>query len=193
MNACNFLDNMDGILSGVGAMAALTLMLMARGHAGEMAAPGWLPALAGALVGFLVFNRPKATIFMGDAGSLLVGLALAGSAWVVASSAGGLSTWLALPLALAYPLFDTTFVTITRIARRQQPWVGGRDHTNHRLMTRFGGPWRALGAVYALQGAAGGAALAAAASPPITAFVILVAVLAAFAGLGLWLRTIPVR
>lgn len=178
-------------------MAALTLMHIAEGHSGEVAAPGWHPALAGALLGFLVHNRPNAAVYMGDPGNLLVGLALAGSAWVVGSSAGRLSTWLALPLALplalAYPIFDVTFVTITRLARRQPPWVGGRDHTNHRLLARLGGPWRALGVVYGLQCVGGGAALAAAAGSTTAAIVILAAVALLFTVVGLWLRTIPVR
>lgn len=193
MNACNFLDNMDGVLAGVGLLCALTLFLLATRVGAGALASGWLPALIGALGGFLLFNRPKASIFMGDAGSLMVGLTLATAAWAIASAGGRLSHWLALPLALAYPLFDIAFVTITRISRRQPPWVGGRDHTNHRLLTRLGGAWPALGAVYGLQAVGGGAALVAASMPVTAAIVILCGVATLFTGVGLWLRTVPVR
>lgn len=192
MNAFNFLDNMDGVLSGVSLISVMTLAGLAlaqahgwggpvdaagrgavaagpgivKGGAGAAAAvpgaralAGWLLVLAGALAGFLVFNLPPARIFLGDAGSLLLGGLLSAGAWVFASGSGRLSDWLALPLILAYPLFDITFVTLTRLARRQAPWIGGRDHTTHRLATWLGGGGRALVVVciLAILSAAAGA------------------------------------
>lgn len=155
MNAANFLDNMDGVLSAAALPGAVALALLSPGPVAAFSA-----ALAGALLGFLAWNRPKAHLFMGDAGSLLVGMGLAGAAWMAAAPPeldGRAATWAALPLLVAYPIFDMTFVTVTRLRRRQSPWVGGRDHTTHRLATWTGSGRRALLVVAAL--AAGSAAL----------------------------------
>lgn len=191
MNACNFLDNMDGVLTVTAFVAALGLAALGAAHGGG-AATLWLPALAGALLGFLVYNRPPAGIFMGDAGSLLIGVALAGGAWATAAATRDLRVWLALPLILVYPLFDITFVTITRIGRGQPPWVGGRDHTNHRLLTRLGGPVRTLAVVAGLQLAGTLAGLAVAGTTTTAAFITLGVFIGAFSGLGLWLARTPV-
>lgn len=191
MNACNFLDNMDGILTTAALVSTLGLVALGAAHGGGPATT-WLPALAGALLGFLAFNRPPARIFMGDAGSLLIGVALAGGAWATAAITHDPRVWVALPLFLAYPLFDITFVTITRIGRGQPPWVGGRDHTNHRLLTRMGDPLRTLLLVAALQLLAVLAGLAAAGSTLTMAFITLGVIFAAFGALGLWLARVPV-
>ncbi len=179
MNAFNFLDNMDGMLTGVSLASIAGLMLIALATGGLDTA-AWLFPLAGALAGYLVFNFPPARIFLGDAGSLMLGAGLAAAGWGVAShpfagavlsgsAAGtaadlagastgasgqpgaGVAAWIALPLAMAYPIFDITFVTLTRLKRGQSPWVGGRDHTTHRIATALGRGKRAAAlAVYGL-------------------------------------------
>jgi UDP-GlcNAc:undecaprenyl-phosphate/decaprenyl-phosphate GlcNAc-1-phosphate transferase len=149
MNAFNFLDNMDGVLSGVAFVGALGMAGLAALHG--VTGMGWLVVLAGALLGFLVYNAPPARIFLGDTGSLLLGGLLAAGGWLFASDTGELTAWAALPLVLSYPLFDIFFVTSTRLRRGQAPWIGGRDHTTHRLNTWLGGPWRVLLVVYGLS------------------------------------------
>jgi UDP-GlcNAc:undecaprenyl-phosphate GlcNAc-1-phosphate transferase len=155
MNAANFLDNMDGVLAVAAIPGALALALLSPGPVAAFAA-----ALAAALLGFLAWNRPKALLFMGDAGSLLVGMGLASAGWMAAAPPDlpdRAALWGALPLFVAYPIFDMTFVTVTRLRRRQSPWVGGRDHTTHRLATLTGSGGRALLVVAAAS--AGAAAL----------------------------------
>lgn len=157
MNGANFLDNMDGALGGATLAAGLGLASIAlAGGAGDLAGP--VLTLAAAAAGFLVWNRPPARIFLGDAGSLLIGGFLAAGSWQIAARIGTTSAWLALPLAIVYPVFDLFFVTATRIARRQPPWIGGRDHTTHRLATWLGSRGKSLGVVLAIAGF--GAALA---------------------------------
>lgn len=134
MNALNLLDNMDGLAAGIAAIAAAFCAV----HAGWQAQWGLsvvAAAVSGACLGFLWHNFPPAKIFMGDAGSQSIGLALAALAllgrWE--HSAGVLSVLAVPTLVLAVPIFDTCFVTIQRLLNRQHPFVGGVDHVSHRL------------------------------------------------------------
>lgn len=134
-NAFNLLDNMDGVAAGVAAIASLFLgVAFARQGAWLHAALAW--ALTGATLGFLRYNFQPASIFMGDAGSLFIGSALAGL--VVTSPAavsGSLVSVLFVPLAIvAVPVLDTTLVTVTRTLSGRGIAQGGRDHSTHRLV-----------------------------------------------------------
>lgn len=134
-NAFNLLDNMDGVAAGVATIASLFLgVAFARQGAWLHAALAW--SLAGATLGFLRYNFQPASIFMGDAGSLFIGSALAGL--VVTSPtavSGGLVSVLFVPLAIvAVPVLDTTLVTVTRTLAGRGIAQGGRDHSTHRLV-----------------------------------------------------------
>lgn len=192
MNACNFIDNMDGTLTGVSFVIALGLGAVGVSHAWT-GAPGWLPALAGALLGFFVYNRPPARLFMGDAGSLLIGVALSSAAWAIASFSHDLRVWLAMPLIFAYPIFDISFVTITRFARRQPIWLGGCDHTNHRLLIKIKSPVRTLVLVMGLQVVGVVAGVLVAGSSVLVAVLVLAFFCLAFAAFGAWVARIPFR
>ena len=132
LNAINFLDNMDGILGALipvtaGGFVALALIHGAPVHL----ALAW--GLIGACAGFLVYNAPPARIFLGDAGSHLLGFALAALAL---QSLGGSLTWphvAAVLVILAYPLFDVIFVVTDRLLGRRPFYLGSIDHTTHRL------------------------------------------------------------
>jgi UDP-GlcNAc:undecaprenyl-phosphate GlcNAc-1-phosphate transferase len=132
MNAVNFLDNMNGVVAGLSAIALLAFAWgsFERGAFGVAAAQ---LALAGACLGFLPYNFPTARIFLGDAGSLFLGYSLGASA--VLAFEGGPRGWgqLGPVLALAYPAFDMIFVVVTRLRDGRKIYIGGRDHTNHRL------------------------------------------------------------
>jgi UDP-GlcNAc:undecaprenyl-phosphate/decaprenyl-phosphate GlcNAc-1-phosphate transferase len=136
-NAVNMLDNMDGLAAGVSAIAAAFLgwNFLANQQVPEAL---MLAGFAGALAGFLVYNRHPASIFMGDCGSLFVGFFLACSA-LLNGSAGGRSrsvvAVLAVPvLVLLVPIFDTTLVTLVRKVAGRSVSQGGRDHASHRLV-----------------------------------------------------------
>ena len=132
MNAINFLDNMNGMVAGLAAIALLAFAWgsFERGTPGVAAAQ---LAIAGACIGFLPWNFPRARIFLGDAGSLFLGYSLGASA--VLAFEGGPRGWgqLGPALVLAYPAFDMIFVVITRLRDGRKVYLGGRDHTNHRL------------------------------------------------------------
>lgn len=143
MNAVNFLDNMNGM---VGGLAAVTLAAFAwdsarRGAVGLAAAQ---LALAGACVGFLRYNFPRARIFLGDAGSLLLGYSVGASAVLAFARAPRGWGRLGVALMLAYPAFDMTFVVINRLRDGRKIYVGGRDHSNHRLASVLECPKRTV-------------------------------------------------
>jgi UDP-GlcNAc:undecaprenyl-phosphate GlcNAc-1-phosphate transferase len=134
-NALNLLDNMDGLAAGIAAIAGgyLALIFALEGAFGlTVLAVGFTAAL----VGFLAHNYPPARIFMGDSGSLFLGLFLGGLAL---APAPGLSRSLAAVLAapvliLGVPILDTTLVTIGRILEGRPVSQGGKDHTSHRFI-----------------------------------------------------------
>jgi UDP-GlcNAc:undecaprenyl-phosphate GlcNAc-1-phosphate transferase len=135
-NSFNLLDGLDGLSAGValvGAGALLTIM-------GIAAQPDWgflLAVICGALVGFLRWNWHPAKVFLGSAGSLLVGYLLAVATMMVTYKAGT-ENWL-IPLLtplflVAIPLYDTLSVILIRLLQRRGIMVGDRSHFHHRLM-----------------------------------------------------------
>lgn len=134
-NAMNLLDNMDGLAAGVALVSSLVLALGSYLSGNAVAGVG-SAALAGAALSFLVFNFYPAKVFMGDCGSMFLGLALAVLAIQASTPARATLTGAVLlpSIALAIPIFDTTFVTIMRKANRRPISDGGCDHTSHRLV-----------------------------------------------------------
>ncbi|MBI1797669.1 MAG: undecaprenyl/decaprenyl-phosphate alpha-N-acetylglucosaminyl 1-phosphate transferase [Candidatus Eisenbacteria bacterium] len=143
MNAINFLDNMNGMVAGLApiALAAFAWTSVARGAWGVAAAE---LAVAGACVGFLRFNFPKARLFLGDAGSLFLGYSLGASAVLTFNAAPPGWGRLGPVIVLAYPVFDMIFVVITRLRGGRKVYLGGRDHTNHRLASVLRCPTRTV-------------------------------------------------
>jgi UDP-GlcNAc:undecaprenyl-phosphate GlcNAc-1-phosphate transferase len=138
-NAFNFLDNMDGLAGGVATICA-GIFLAAALISGQWFVAAALALLIGALLGFLVFNFPPASIFMGDGGSLVVGFLMGLCAVRVTYYDPQLgSAWWAVftpAIVLAIPLYDLTSVTLIRIAQRKSPFVGDTQHFSHRLVKR---------------------------------------------------------
>ena len=133
-NAINLLDNMDGLAGGVSLIAALLLSFLFW-KTGSYDLLLISLVLAGGILGFLVFNFPPASIFMGDSGSLFLGFSLSALAIARVPRASDLLAVMGVPtLLFLLPILDTTLVTITRILRGQSPAQGGRDHTSHRLI-----------------------------------------------------------
>ncbi len=143
MNAVNFLDNMNGMVGGIAAVA-----LTAFGfHSATHGAPGLAAAqfaLAGAAAGFLRSNFPKASIFLGDAGSLVIGYSLGASALLAAASSPPGWGLAGIALMLGYPAFDMIFVVVTRLRDGRPVYEGGKDHTNHRLASVLKCPIRTV-------------------------------------------------
>lgn len=134
-NALNLLDNMDGLAAGVATVAALVIAAGAV-LAGSGPTAVAAIALAGATLSFLVFNFHPARVFMGDCGSMFLGLMLAALSIQASAAAGAAAAWAVLfpCVALAVPIFDTTFVTVMRKMHGRAISQGGCDHTSHRLV-----------------------------------------------------------
>ncbi|MGZ5326431.1 MAG: glycosyltransferase family 4 protein, partial [Solirubrobacterales bacterium] len=132
INVINFIDGVDGLASGVCAISAMALAVIAlsldRTEAGVLAA-----LTAGASLGFLRHGFPPASSFMGDTGSNLLGYLLAVTA-VLGSLKTNAVLALALPLlVLAVPILDTGFVVAKRIRYRKPIYEADRWHFHHRM------------------------------------------------------------
>ncbi|MCS3639264.1 hypothetical protein [Salinibacter ruber] len=132
-NALNLIDGIDGLAASVTAVAAGALALLGVAL-GTPELTIVMVALLGAAMGFLVYNVPPASVFMGDCGSLVLGYLLAVGALVVQGGGGPVVGTLVPIAVLAVPIFDTTFVTITRLLQGQPVTDGGTDHVHHRLI-----------------------------------------------------------
>ena len=153
VNAFNLLDNMDGLSAGVTFISASTFAVLASRYA-ELG-PEQIPtsiasaALAGSCLGFLRYNIKPATIFMGDAGSMVLGYVLATVAALGSWKSPTTPTSVLIPLlVLAYPIFDTTFVILRRFWEGRPLFQGGKDHTSHRLVSLGLGELEAVLLIY---------------------------------------------
>jgi UDP-GlcNAc:undecaprenyl-phosphate/decaprenyl-phosphate GlcNAc-1-phosphate transferase len=183
VNATNMVDNADGLAASLSLATALALagFGMALTADGAIAIPALV--VAGSCLGFLVYNLPPARVFMGDAGSLPLGFALAAVSILVARDATGplaaVSTILVLLVsAWAIQLADVAMVFATRLARGASPFRGGVDHTSHRLMRAGmsrGGAVAALAVASAICGGIG--VIASRSGDPFVVFAALVPVL----------------
>ena len=159
MNMVNFLDGMDGLASGVCAIAGLTFAILAL-SLGKIDAAVLSAIVAGACVGFLRHNFFPARIFMGDSGALVLGFTLA-----TVSISGLLKTAstvvLFLPLlVLAVPIIDTSFVVAKRVKYRRPISSPDRSHLHHRFMSIGFSQRRAAVTMWAWTASLGAAALA---------------------------------
>jgi UDP-GlcNAc:undecaprenyl-phosphate GlcNAc-1-phosphate transferase len=136
VNAVNMLDNMDGVTSVVVALSALGFAAIAADR-GEYLVGSLALAVAGASIGFLRHNFPPAKIFLGDAGTLMMGFLLA-SLGLKLDLVGPTNVMRAVipALLLGVPMFDMVLVVWTRIRDHQPFYVGGTDHAAHRLAAR---------------------------------------------------------
>lgn len=139
INVFNFLDNMDGLSAGIAAIATAVLMTAAF-RSGQVFVGAMGLAFFGTLVGFLAFNFPPATIFMGDAGSMVVGFFVAlltlRTTYYDPSAGTPLYAVLMPAVVMAVPLYDFVTVTFLRLKQGKSPFVGDTQHFSHRLQRR---------------------------------------------------------
>ena len=162
-NAFNLLDNMDGLCAGIAIIIGSSYLvgLFPVDQSGQaLFEAQYTAALVGAVLGFLVYNFHPASVFMGDSGSLLIGLSFAGLMLGPIPGIVGKSHFVSIVaapvLVLLIPIFDTTLVTISRMLSGRRASVGGRDHSSHRLVA-VGLSERAAVRVLWLLAALGGA------------------------------------
>ncbi|MEE8161287.1 MAG: MraY family glycosyltransferase [Acidobacteriota bacterium] len=130
----SILDHMDGLCSGVAAIASGFFWILAAQH-GQILVGSFAAAMLGATLGFLRWNFNPAQIFMGDSGALFIGFMMATLGIKMEfQDVPTTQSWMIPVLILGVPIFDTGLVTISRIRRRLIPFSSpGQDHTAHRL------------------------------------------------------------
>ncbi|MDD2332063.1 MAG: MraY family glycosyltransferase [Candidatus Cloacimonetes bacterium] len=147
MNAFNFLDNMDGVLSGMAGVLGLGFFIFSlinsQANAEAMALIGLISlSFAGAAFGFLPYNFNPAKIFLGDAGSMFIGYFLSSMGIMMAKYAGNFRNdklfYLLPVMLLSYAIFDIALVSYTRKRDGRHVMQGGKDHSTHRINNALG-------------------------------------------------------
>lgn len=195
VNAMNFQDNMDGLAAGLATVASGFFFILAvlEGLAIEA---GLAAALLGASIGFLYYNFNPASLFMGDAGSMLIGFTLAVLGVNLRFARPLEVTWMIPIIILGVPIFDTTLVVISRLRRGVHIYQGGKDHTSHRLVSILGmESARSVMSLYLAAAALGLVAIMLRDATVLQARLILIGLAAAFVGAlaYLELRFVPRR
>jgi UDP-GlcNAc:undecaprenyl-phosphate GlcNAc-1-phosphate transferase len=146
INAVNLLDGLDGLASGTAIASGAGFAFVLGGDYRVVAS-----ALAAALCGFLLWNRPPASIYLGDAGSYLIGAALAVLATSTIGSSGSASTAAAAALLVGVPVADTSIAVIRRWRAKRPLFKGDRGHVYDQLVDRKWSPERATVACITAQ------------------------------------------
>ena len=133
INAINLLDGMDGLAAGITGIVAFFLFLSAV-KGGNVVVAFLALALAGSALGFLPFNFYPAKIFMGDSGSMFMGLVLSAIAIEGYMKSRTVIAMIVPVIAMSVPIIDTSLAIIRRIARRRHIFHADREHVHHRLL-----------------------------------------------------------
>jgi UDP-GlcNAc:undecaprenyl-phosphate/decaprenyl-phosphate GlcNAc-1-phosphate transferase len=148
MNAVNFIDGIDGLAAGITLFSALTLTIIAM-FTGQYSSALLASILAGASLGFLVFNFHPAKIFMGDSGALLCGFLLA-----LIAVTGVLKTKMVvmiLPImVLGVPILDITYSVFRRLLSGKSPLIADANHIHHQLLKSGAGQIKTVSYLYIL-------------------------------------------
>ena len=150
-NAFNLIDGMDGLAAGVGLVATVTILIAALTQGNLPLALATMP-LAGCLLGFLRYNFHRASVFLGDSGSLLIGFLLGcyGALWSEKSVT--LVALTAPLLALSVPLLDVLLSISRRFLRNRPIFQADRGHIHHKLLERGLSPRNAVLTIYGVCG-----------------------------------------
>ena len=135
-NSINFFDNLDGGAAGSVAVSTLGIAIIAANQGQELVT-ALSVVTCGATVGFLLWNKSPAKIYMGDAGALFLGVLVA--VLTIRLDPGispQINSLAILPMLLAVPILDTCIAVFSRLRRGISPFTGGKDHLSHRLMRK---------------------------------------------------------
>lgn len=149
INAINLIDGLDGLAAGVSFFVSIVLLILCL-FKGDMLNALVLAALAGSVLGFLVFNFNPASIFMGDSGSYFIGYMLATLSIYGSFKSQTAFTFLIPIIAMGVPLLDTVWATIRRFIRGQKLFYPDNDHFHHRLLKMGYSHKRAVVILYAI-------------------------------------------
>ena len=188
-NAFNLIDIMDGLAAGVAAAAAAVLFLIAAVN-GRQTYAVLLAALCGVLCGFLRYNIAPARFYMGDTGSMFVGMMLGALAMNNSYTRRNLVASVAPIVVLGVPIFDTLFVMYVRYRRGLPVFLGSPDHFALRLRKWRLSTRQTVLVSWAATFLLGGLAVAMMLSTTAVAIALLAGIVMAGLGMGLFLRRI---
>ena len=158
-NSINFFDNLDGGAAGTVAISSIALAFLAL-NGDQYLIAALSTVTAGATLGFLVWNKSPAKIYMGDAGALFLGVLLATlTIRLRPNSETQIGSYLTPVFLLAIPILDTTVAVFSRLRRHLSPFQGGQDHLSHRLVRAGLSRKRAAASLWGLSGLYGAVAI----------------------------------
>ena len=175
-NTVNLIDGLDGLAAGVSAIAAITILLVALDR-NVMLVAVLTAALAGAAIGFLLYNFNPARIFMGDSGALFLGFMLAGISIIGAVKSAATIALIVPILALGLPIMDTTFAIVRRYRGGVPIFQPDKGHLHHRLLGLGFTQRQAVLLMYVISGLLGLSAVALSEVSSYVSFAILATVL----------------
>jgi UDP-GlcNAc:undecaprenyl-phosphate/decaprenyl-phosphate GlcNAc-1-phosphate transferase len=136
INALNLIDGLDGLAGGVAFFGVGTNFILALSR-GDLVLCLVMAALAGAILGFLLFNFNPASIFMGDTGSMFLGFVLAAVSIKTSAKSGTAVAMLVPVMALGLPIMDTLLAMVRRTILGRPMFSADREHIHHRMMSRL--------------------------------------------------------
>ena len=158
-NSVNFFDNLDGGAAGTVAISSIALAFLAL-NGDQYLISALSTVTAGATLGFLVWNKSPAKIYMGDAGALFLGILLATlTIRLQPNSETQIGAYLTPVFLLAIPILDTTVAVLSRLRRHLSPFQGGQDHLSHRLIRAGLSRKQAAASLWGLSGLYGAVAI----------------------------------
>ena len=158
-NSINFFDNLDGGAAGTVAISSIALAFLAL-NGDQYLIAALSTVTAGATLGFLVWNKSPAKIYMGDAGALFLGVLLATlTIRLRPNSETQIGSYLTPVFLLALPILDTTVAVLSRLRRHLSPFQGGQDHLSHRLVRAGLSRKQAAATLWSLSGLFGAVAI----------------------------------
>ncbi len=190
--AYNIFDHMDGLASGITAIASLFFTILAI-REGQVLVATLGAALLGGSLGFLIWNFNPAKIFMGDGGAMFLGFMVATLGLKLRfHTVPETTSWMIPVLFLIVPIFDTTLVSISRARRGLIPFASpGKDHTAHRLANVGLGQRGAVLALYAVGIASGSLALLVYGTPVAFSYALAVILMIVALAAVIWLEQFP--
>jgi UDP-GlcNAc:undecaprenyl-phosphate GlcNAc-1-phosphate transferase len=151
-NSINFFDNLDGGAAGTVAISSIALAFLAL-NGDQYLIAALSTVTAGATLGFLVWNKSPAKIYMGDAGALFLGVLLATlTIRLHPDSDTQIGSYFTPIFLLAIPILDTTVAVLSRLRRHLSPFQGGQDHLSHRLVRAGFSRKQAAASLWGLSG-----------------------------------------
>lgn len=153
-NAVNLIDGLDGLAAGIAAISALCIGYVAYIN-GQYVSTMAMMIIAGAALGFLPFNFHPAKIFMGDAGSQLLGFSMAAFSIMGTVKSTTVVVVVIPALVLGLPIFDTAFAIVRRVLKHQSIGTADKEHLHHRIMKAGFGQRRAVMLMYCISGIMG--------------------------------------